>query len=318
MKSQTSADQRKVLRLLPRLVSWGITIVVLLVVGVLLWGTLSPPQFRQTLVIVDDPVHVVSFDIKRGRVTAADIPLDTVISAAFGYGKYSMRAIISLDAIDRKHGELIMGSVSNALGLPVRGIVVGSGGGGESANISSLRRVFGLGSMLSPLIDRSRTSVSFATWLHLVRTVATLSADAVRVVDLSPAMVPTTSPDGSMVPILDASRVDYILSDTFFDADLRAENISVAVYNTTSVPAIGSRASRILSRVGMQLVFIGNSEPELERCRITGSEAAQISKTARFLQTYFGCERQKEGSTPEGTVADLTVLLGNDFADRYR
>ncbi len=317
MKQEKSADQRKARRLLPRLVRWGIIGLVIVGIFVLFQGVLSPAPNRETVVIVDDPIRVVSIDAKRHRVTVADLPQQVMIPAAFGYGKYTMRAIISLDEIDHRDGALIASSVSNALGLPVTGLHAFSAGGGQTT-ISTIRSIFSFRSLFVPWVDRSRTWIGWMKRMQLVFAIASLSADAVRVVDLAPSIVTTVAPDGGTVDTLDESRVDYLLDDAFFDADIRSENISVAVYNTTAIPAVGQRASRMLARVGMQLVFVGNAEGEIKGCELAGSKEALVSKTALFIARHFGCSTKEEQGGGKDAGADLEVLLGTDFANQYQ
>lgn len=278
---------------------------------------LAPQPFRQTVVIVGNPVHVISFDAKTKRATVVDLPHDAVISAALGYGKYSVKALVSLDEIDHRNGSLITGSIGNALGLPVAGHMIVPGADG-SMDRDMLQKIFSFPSIAAVAAKNIHGSISFTSWIRLVLLARGLSADGLQVVSIGQAIIDTTSPDGSIVRTLDESRVDYILDTAFFDSGIRAEGVPVAIYNTTAVPSVGQRASRQLGRVGMQLVFVGNAEREVERCLLSGSSDALQTKSAQFIVAYYGCETVKDSAEGKETGADLVMLLGTDFANRYK
>lgn len=278
----------------------------------------SPAPFRQTIVVVADPVHVVSFDGKHRNITTIDIPLDTVIPAAFGYGTYTMRALISLDEIDHHNGALIVGSVSNALGLPISGYVRLDGRVDGPMTRDLLRQMFSYRSVFDVGMNRMHRSVSWSMWVRFVGSVGNMSVDAWHPISILQAIVDMSSPDGGLVPTLDESRLDYIIDTSFFDSGIRSEGTSVAVYNTTTVPSVGLRASRQMARVGMQLIYVGNAETAVKRCVIAGSLFFQKTKTAQFMRSYYGCDMKEDESLGKETGADLVVLLGTDFASQYK
>jgi len=314
---EASSSKRRTRRLFSYLLPLAAVMGILVLFFILFRVMASPVPFRQTIVVIGDPLHVISFDAKNRRVTALDLPHDTVITAALGYGKYSVRALLSLDEIDHRDGLLVTSSVSNALGLPIAGHMKTPEAQG-TMDIQQLRRIFSWRSVPAVMTKRVHGSVSLVTWLRFVRTVSSLPADGLKVVSLAPAIIDTASPDGSRTPAIDESRVDYFLDTVFFDAGIRSEGISVAIYNTTGVPSVGQRASRQLGRVGMQLVFVGNDETEVSRCVIAGSKDAQKTKSAQFIKAYYGCSESDDVSRGKETGADLVVLLGTDFANRYK
>lgn len=314
---EASTSKRRTRRLVSYLIPLTAVGIVIGIFLVLIRIVVSPVQFRQTIIVVGDPVHVVSFDAKNRRVTALDLPYDTVIAAALGYGKYSIRALLSLDEIDHRDGLLITSSVSNALGLPIAGHMITPGAEG-AMDIQQLRRIFSWGSIPAVMTKNVHGSVSLLSWMRFVGMVAALPADGLQMINIAPAIIDTLSPDGSKASAIDESRVDYFLDTAFFDAGIRSEGISVAIYNTTGIPSVGQRASRQLGRVGMLLVFVGNAETEVSRCIVAGSRNAHKTKSAQFIKAYYGCSESDEVSQGKETGADLVVLLGTDFANRYK
>lgn len=315
---ESSSHHRRLSRTLPNVAAAGSVAVVLL--GLFFWvrSVFSPLPFRQTVVVVGNPIHVLSFDAKNHTVTAVDIPQDMVVPAAMGYGSYTVRALLALDALDHRNGILIGSSISNALGLPVSGYVTPRVSADGEMTVSLLRRIFSFGSIIDAAVGKQARSVSLTDWIRMVIAARSLSADAVKTVDIGSAVLRTTAADGSPVSTFDDSRLEYRMGDVFFDGVLRGEGMSVAVYNMTAVPSIGLRASRQLSRSGVKLVFVGNAEGASSRCTVTGSRDALRSTTAGFIRYYFGCEGRQGIEVGKETGADLVILLGTAFADQYK
>lgn len=309
---------RRASRLLPRIIGGGVALVIILLFGVLSRAIFRPSSFRQTVVIAGNPAHILSLNASRTQIILMDIPEDTVIAAVKGYGKYSVRSLIALDAIDTHHGELITKSISDAFGIPVVWHVVAGEAADEAGSVGLIRRIFSWGSIPKLLNHTIETSVPFTTWVHLVWVTRFLPADAVQVVDMRPAIVTSASADGSEVSTLDESKLDFVLQNTLYDAGLRAENLTVAVYNTTNIPGVGERASRQISRLGIQLVFVGNAEKEVAQCSVSGENQALDSKTAAFIRSYFHCVSSPMGEVGGGTGADLIVQLGTQYASQYK
>lgn len=318
MVTRDGSSKRRTKRLVQYILPLSLTAVFLVILYAVFRLIFTPVGFRQTVVIVGDPVHVISFDAKMKRATVVDLPLDAVISAALGYGKYSVRALLSLDEIDHREGKLITSSISNTLGLPVNGHMLVPKIADGSMDREMLHRIFSLGSIAALASKNMHGSIPFFAWAQLVFLTWDLSADGLQIVAVDQALIEATAPDGSIVRTVDESRIDYILDTAFFDSGIRAEGTSVAIYNTTAVSSVGQRASRQLGRVGMQLVFVGNAEQELKRCMLSGDNDALKTKSAQFILAYYGCEVAEDGQQGKETGADLVVLLGTDFAHRYK
>lgn len=315
---EASSSKRRTRRLFSYVIPLSAVGFIIAALVILFRIVASPVPFRQTVVIVGEPVHIISFDAKNHRVTALDLPYDAVIAAALGYGKYSVRALLSLDKIDHRDGLLITSSISNALGLPITGHMITPNLPVGSMDSDKLRRIFSWGSVAGVMTKSVHGSIPLFSWLRFVFMVSSLPADGLTFVDIAPAIIDAESADGSRLPTIDESRVDYFLDTAFFDAGIRSEGVSVAIYNTTGVPSVGQRASRQLGRVGMQLVYVGNAETDVGRCIIAGDKDALKTKSAQFIKAYYGCGESDDVTQGKETGADLVVLLGTDFANRFK
>ncbi len=309
MNRSPASYHRKRTRLLPAITTI-VVVVLLLCLGWLgLQLVTQPAQYRQSTVLVSDKVYVVSWDSERKHVVLVGLLGSVAIEGARGYGRYPLFSLLKLDTIDRHGGRLFVESLSDALGLPLVGMMQISQPSESSNSIEFLREVFSWQSLFEV---GKRRSISWGTWASWVLATASLKADQVETISTTHALADQVQPDGSIVSIFDSQRFDYLYGNLFTDARIRTEGITVSVYNTTEVPTIGQRAARILSQLGISVVTVGNDETKLSRCILTGTQESLRSQTAEFIRSYFHCDVKKIDET-QGT-SDLSLQLGSDYA----
>ncbi len=320
MRNRTPPQMRRAGRLVPKLMIGAFSFVIVVLAVLWLRVVSQSAPYRQTIVIAGNPTHILSLNAAKTGIILIDVPEETVISAVKGYGAYSIRSLTTLDTIDKHRGSLVSGSISNAFGIPVSWYVAPGDLSSGAGSVEMIRRVFSWGSIVRRISGKLETTIPMPTWIHFVWALRFIPADAVKIIDIQPAIVPLPSPDGGLVMTLDESKLDFLLQNEVYDTGLRAENLTVAVYNTTDVASIGLRASRQLSRLGVQLVFVGNADQTpLTACVLSGTDTAMKSKTAKFIRSYFRCTEAKERSqTGKETGADLVVELGSDYAAQYK
>lgn len=295
------------------LTALGCGVVVLLVCWIIRIMTVSTP-WRQTIVLVSDPMHIVSWDATKNHVVVVDVPAATQIEGTHGYGLYPIESLYSLDDIDGRQGVVYLDSISDAFGLPITGFVRRHQSMDGAGSIDLVRSVFSWRSLFQ---FRARQGISFDTWVSYVLAALSLKTDAVELVSADGAIVSQDRPDGSIARVLDPQRFDFLFGKLFVDSSIRQEGITVAVYNTTAVSTIGQRAARILTTMGVSVITVGNdSETVLPRCRLSGPKKIFASLTAQFIHRYFYCEDVVVESESIGG-ADLVVRLGRDYADIF-
>lgn len=263
------------------------------------------------MLFIARPVVVLSFDSKRKKSTALILSPDTVIRGGFGYGEFPLRSLLTLDGIDKREGNLLRVSVSRALGLPVTHVIDREGVTIEQpVSVNSLRQLVAI---------RSKPfSFEWGEWLWFVRTMTAVPVDGLSIIDLTSATVPENLPDGSQQFVLDEARTDALIGSELFDADLRTESVSVALYNTTDAPSIGRVIGRQLTHVGIRLVLVGNKPTLVDRCRIVGSNTSLRTYTASYLRFTYGCETVTDDNSGKDVGADIVFELGHEEATQYK
>lgn len=271
-----------------------------LLLSVMAWHWVTRPFLhRYTLAITtQETLHIISLSANRTSAVVLVVPMDTVIEATHAYGNYRLDSLLGLDALEKKQGGLFVTSISHAFGVPIDAFVQSTST--EESPFKLLRDTFEIKnrpeSATVPLFD----------WLRLVFGLSGLHEGAMEIVDLSTSRYTQELPDGSKRDSLDTQKADFIIGSRLYDAGMRHENKSVAVYNTTKTPLVGTKAAAMLAHVGISVLSVGNNEEELDKCRIGISPGNENSITAQFLVSIFDCTSEIK----EDQSYDIVLFLG--------
>lgn len=296
---------------------WWIGILLLSVIaGLMWWWSVAStfPTSRVTLLVVGDPMMVVSWNRDKKTVLLVTIPSATRIDATRGYGRYALDALWKLGELENRPSTVLLESTEDALGVPIPWYLRPPGTQLSADPIGILREMFSLQSVVSVLVGTTKTNISVPRFLALAGQARFVRANEVSTLDLSGAIGTEQLADGTQEPAFVPEPLEALIGSDFEEAPLRAEGLTVAIYNTTETPILGQRAARMLSHAGTIVVSVGNEEPVRETCMVQGKKQLLSSATARFIRWYFGCtEVASEGVAR----ADLLLYLGKDVENRY-
>ena len=275
----------------------------------------KPVLLGDTIAIVDSKVlHIVSWNAPKSRIVLFDIPLSTVIDGVGGYGRYAIGSLYALDQIDRRGGRIFMGSLANALGLPISGTVKYAGDAESHGSLEFLRRVFSWKSIFFP---SHRIGIDFSEWFAFVWSVQRLHSDSITIESVDKALIKEVLADDSSVFRIDPARYDFLYGKLFFDSAIRSEKMSVSVFNSTAIPGVGQSASRFIANQGITVISVGNdTKTAYTACRIFGMKKNLQSLSALLIIKALGCEKNVLSQDPEGGV-DLQLYIGSDYVAKF-
>lgn len=285
------------------------------------WGRGEAKTYagRTTVVVAQEPTLIASWDAPSASLVLITIPEESVIEAQFGYGRYSLRGLWGLGEIDNKGGLVLSESVGAALGIPVS-YFIGPDGQGERESQESaferIRGVFSLSRGLGIVAGHTQTNIPLRVWIAMIRNFAFLRPDRVTTVTLREdfGLAKKSAPDGSVLLELDPSQTDVLLTGLFENEQIRREALAVAVYNTTSVAAVGTRAARLLSNMGYIVVAVDNAQPERGECEVLVGEAKAKSTSVLLIRDLLACTVVP---TKEPMRADIMIYLGSAYASHF-
>jgi hypothetical protein len=295
------------------LTALGILLIAL--VAFIFWTKPRHVSNRTNILVGSSPVSIWSWDRTNDSFVVVELPADVAIDSP-AYGRYSLESLWKLGFIDKKGGSPLVRSIHDALALPLH-LYIGETGQ-ELAHVKDVqsygKQMFTLGGWASFLLGRRQTNIPLGTYLAMSWNLMRARPDAIHIVDFTTGNIPVgqeTLPDATVRKFFDIERIDVILKGRFEDEEIRNEQITVAVYNTTSTPALGTYAARLITTEGVLVVAVGNQEPAIADCEVHGGGDLIESKTARVIAELLECkilEKETQGR------ADLEVFLGSTYA----
>ena len=298
-------------------------LLLLCIVGVLtvLRIVTAQGRFREGVLVVGDPMLLVSWGADRPIVRIVKIPVHGFVEGVYGYGSYPLGALWTLESSSSRDRGLLVSSVEEAVGVWVPWFIGDRGGSlpdrGDARD--ALGRVFSAGSVFRLVSQGYQTNMPLGVFVSFVFRLSFLRPDDLKIFDMTQASVLTTErlADGSTRELLDPRRLDTQLGTNLEDDRIRSEALKVIVYNTTATATLGSRVGRLLSHMGAHVVAIGNdvSGSAPLGCIVRGRKKILESNTARLVTFIYGCTLEER--TEVDDRADITVHMGTRYEHRF-
>lgn len=273
---------------------------------------------RSAVLVAAAPVQLWSWNREDNSFVVTLFPSEAVVDAVGGYGKYSLAALWKLGFIDKKEGDVLADTLANTIAVPVPWFL-----GKDKTTlpvtddpIKYAKTAFSFRGFFPYLLGRISTNMPIGQFVSFAWALSQARPDAIVTYDLvkRPVTARELLPDGSTQEIIDIQQLDVVLKSAFESEAVRGERQTVAVYNTTTTPFLGSQAARVLTNQGILVVAVGNEPEELERCSVSGLKTALSTKTAVLAKELFSCEFVE---TKEAQRADLIVRLGREYAKTF-
>jgi len=244
---------------------------------------------------------------------------DTHVSGVQGLGDYRLDALWGVAATESSPSSVVMETLTHEFGIPITRYIARKGDiWRKRKNIDRpfLFDVFSILNAGSYLNHTYESNIPIGEFIGVSRKIWGLSSESVTRFKLTNGngLTKKQAPDGSEYIQFDPRQFDQLTGDAYEDISIRQEGLRVAVYNTTQRAFLGSEAARILSKLGTNVVLVGNLSTPVHRCQVTGKKEVLSSYTASMISGLFNCSSQEV--TEEGQ-ADLIIQIGTEYAEKY-
>lgn len=273
---------------------------------------------RIGVAIVGSPTIVFSYDPIRQDMTAVRIPADVYTDVTRGYGTYPLSSIWKLDSIDKRRGMVFTETMEETTGIPIRYFLdTGNRGISPDTIESQLKSALSIPSCIRILLDRKRTNMPPWLLLEISHAFGSMNPTDMTFIDLvnEPVFISETLADGTMVKKIDAGKLSLLIGTHAEDAQIRKENLRIAVFNSTNSPGLAQKVTRILETTGFHVSSIANNESiRPDRCILRIGKVMNDTNTVKTLLWLYGCVIEEETTD---TQADVTFIIGTDIEKRF-
>ena len=277
-------------------------------------------KFNINFLLRSKTISLVSYNPSDQKVEVIDIPDNTYIEAAHGYGKWQVRSIYDLGQSQSGLGgnRLLKDSLQDLFAQPIDGFLDFSG---VYPNLSGKEIIekfrsdfFGPFNILHGL----KTDLTLWELIKLKFGLASVRFDNVILIDLQEINVLSVDYllDGSEVLIADPAQLDLALVD-LADPKIKSERKTIALFNASEKPLFAQKWARLISNMGGDVIITANSQNTLDKSLVTGERSDTLLRLQQIFNSSCSsseCDKiQKEDEDLSSSRSQINLKLGLDL-----
>jgi len=282
---------------------------------------------RLNFVFAGEPILVLSLSPKDKSLTIIKIPANTYLEVTRGYGFYRASAVYPLGELEGRGGQLLAETVQEFLGRPIEGYIrINSKLKAQNSKLNKeeiielKKEITSWGIFLRPRVlieflkEDLKTNFCFWDELKIWLNLKKIKPARIELIDLDKAMVleDFSLPDQEIVKKGDPVLIDNLLKESFFEPEIRKENISIKVLNGTNHSNLAEKAARLVTNLGAKVDKVGDSEEKVTETQIKANQQAKKSFTLAKIKEIFAAE-VKFSTTLEQDEEEIILIIGEDY-----
>ncbi len=268
-----------------------------------------------------DPSHaaitIVNFQPKDKKITVLYVSNLIYTEVPRGFGSWKIGSVYQLGQEESPPigPSLLKASLSRLVALPIDGLVLTSADSQDTETEIKSWRSNPL--KLGYFLTRIQTDLTPIEAIHLFWAFAEVREDKIASLNLSQSMITESRllPDSTRVLGVSVVKLDTFVRSNLSDEIISDENASIAVFNATSHPGIGSEAARYLTNIGGNVIIVANAEKTVPNSLVFSSKDS-ITKN-RLSEIYApNCKNnpcQSQDAKVLSSRADINIVIGEDY-----
>lgn len=313
----------------------------LLFFGVIFWNFKNSSQWdgdsRFTIVIQNlfdeneldfTALALFSIEPSQKRALLITIPDNTLLEVPYGYKTYPASSVYRLGELDpaRGGGVLLSKTIEQSLGIAIDKYFAYENSQMtipvtreqlqiEKHKLTSYAKIAGY--LFNRIVGRAKaqSDIPLIDLLKIWKSVRQLRIDQINLINLEDSFstAEVSLADGSRARKIDPELFDFLLHENLIDTQIRMENYSIEVVNSTSEQKVAGQMSRVLSHLGAHVLVKSTGDShQKESCLVTSylPSAAKV-KLFDFLTNHYRCKIIKSENSQVQT--DIKIILGEEF-----
>ena len=279
-------------------------------------------DFNINFIIRSKSISLVSYSPKNQNIIIINIPDETYIEVAHGFGNWQLRSIYGLGG-----AQLLKDSLISFFALPIDGFLDFSGEFSQKEPNEIVSEFRKNPATLFGILPSVKTDLTLFEMIRLKMGLSSVRFDKINKIDLSLANVLEKRflADSTQVYIADSIKLNSLYTN-LADPTITSEHKTIAVFNATDHPNLAQKAARLISNIGGDVIIVSNSEKRLDKTQILGEQSkTKVRLKQIFIENGkqslpFSDEKRKIEPNLEGLAssrAQIDLFLGEDYFNSF-
>lgn len=236
-------------------------------------------QFNINLLFRSKGIALVSYNPTDQKIAVVDIPGETYLQAAHGFGSWQLRSLFDLGG-----DKLLKDTLSDFLAQPIDGFLDFSGPfkNKSAKEIVDLIKSNPIG--LINMLPYLRTDLTLWELLRLNFALGSVRFDKLTQINLQETNALTKDHllDGTEILIADPNILDTSLV-ALSDPKIKNEHKNIALFNATEKLWFAQKWARLITNIGGYVIITSNAKKQVDKTIVVGER----SDTLKRLQQIF-------------------------------
>lgn len=272
-------------------------------------------QFNINLLFRSNGLAFVSYNPTDGQITIVNIPDQTFLDAAHGFGKWQIRSIFDLGENQKDLGgdKLLKDSLEDFFAFPMDGFVDFKDKYKDKNAKELVELLRGNPLTIFGIFSEIKTDLTLLELIRLKMGFAKVRFDKITEIDLSDYLEKDRLLDGTEVLVADSNKLDVALSE-LADPIIKKEHKNVVIFNGTDKPFFAQKWARLVTNIGGDVIITTNATTKVNKTLVSGESSKTLTRLSQIFRSCRDCDKiiksDEDFATSRGQI---TIKLAPDL-----
>ncbi len=272
-------------------------------------------KFNINFLIRSKNLSLVSYNPTDKKIIIVDIPDETYLEAAHGFGKWQLRSIFDLGGLN-----LLKETMQDFFAAPIDGFLDFSGSFKDksASEIVDFLRSNPLGGL--NMLSNLKTDLTLFELIKLKFGLSSVRFDKIVKINLrsNGVLLKDKLLDGTEILVADPNKLDVSLID-LADPSLKNEHKTVALFNATEKGLFAQKWSRLITNMGGDVIITSNAKNISDKTYVVGEKSntyVRLSQVFKSKCKAQDCDKiQKSDEDLTSSRGQINIKLGLDLVN---